>query len=367
MPFFGRARFRCRFDAVVMLTMSNWFTEMRSNRYHFASRLARLVPVVFAQPDALETAPRAEPTELEGVTVLHLHCAPGELQDRALAEALRARGIRRPLFWVYNADFASALTDTPHPVVYHATEHWLGDNDGHFGLSEAQLERIRAVLRRADLTVAVSQAVADRCAQEIGDSRRVLLSPNGCDYRFWSAGATPAAGDQPLTAFYGGGLYWKVDLPLLEGLAERLPDWTLQLCGEVHGDPAPWERLFARPNVRFAGRLSPPELRALAYRATAGIIPYVDSALTAGAAPLKAHEYLAVGLPVITAPIAALAGEPQLFRAAQGADGFAAALRELAPSRHDPRAIARRRRAARRLDYDRLFARVLARLLRLRR
>ena len=37
------------FDAVIMLTWSDWETEPRSNRYHYASRFQKEVPVFFLQ------------------------------------------------------------------------------------------------------------------------------------------------------------------------------------------------------------------------------------------------------------------------------------------------------------------------------
>ena len=43
-----------RFDAIVMLTWSDWFTEPVSNRYHYATRFAKHLPVIFVQPDKEE-------------------------------------------------------------------------------------------------------------------------------------------------------------------------------------------------------------------------------------------------------------------------------------------------------------------------
>src|SRR6185312_7141409 len=58
-------------DSVVMVTSSDWKTEPRSNRYHFATRFARCVPVFFVQPDStsdkiwLEALP-------QGIKLLHV-------------------------------------------------------------------------------------------------------------------------------------------------------------------------------------------------------------------------------------------------------------------------------------------------------
>src|SRR5437016_3918329 len=98
-------RWSDRFDAVVMLTWSNWKTEMRSNRYHYASRFARSLPVVFVQADHASADAEFEHTELDRLDLLHVFARYGPDQTRLLEAALRSRGIRRPLLWVYNVYF----------------------------------------------------------------------------------------------------------------------------------------------------------------------------------------------------------------------------------------------------------------------
>src|SRR5262245_30184383 len=99
--------FREKFDAVVMLTWSNWRNDPRSNRYHFASRFARLAPVVFVQEDARGPRAEFEGTEFPNVSVLHAPKTSASFgcDQRVIREvstALRGRGIVRPLVWVYN-------------------------------------------------------------------------------------------------------------------------------------------------------------------------------------------------------------------------------------------------------------------------
>src|SRR5437016_5499446 len=55
------------FDGVVMLTWSDWRTEPRSNRYHYATRFARSLPVLFVQPDGVGRSCSFEETEVPGV------------------------------------------------------------------------------------------------------------------------------------------------------------------------------------------------------------------------------------------------------------------------------------------------------------
>ena len=80
-----------KFDAVVMLTFSKWHTEMRSNRYHYATRFARHLPVIFVQPDLEEPGFRYEPTEVRGMSLLHLYSRYGWKQNGLLNAALVQR------------------------------------------------------------------------------------------------------------------------------------------------------------------------------------------------------------------------------------------------------------------------------------
>src|SRR5213594_3215586 len=111
------------FDAVVMLTFSKWHTEMRSNRYHYATRFARHLPVIFVQPDLEEPGFRYEPTEVRGMSLLHLYSRYGWKQNGLLNAALVQRRVRKSLACVYNFRFLDFLALRRNEfTVYHASE-----------------------------------------------------------------------------------------------------------------------------------------------------------------------------------------------------------------------------------------------------
>ena len=72
--------------------------------------------------------------------------------------------------------------------------------------------------------------------------------------------------------------------------------------------------------------------------------------------PLKAFEYAACGLPVVTVPIDSIAHLPEVFRVARSAAQFAQAIVEEGATRDDPARRAARLAAAQAQDYDRRFA-----------
>ena len=157
----------------------------------------------------------------------------------------------------------------------------------------------------------------------------------------------------------------RVDFELLLDLVDRMPDWTFQFCGRVADGLAGWERLRKRPNVEYLGVLAPEQFGERMCQATVGLITYVQDPIIWNSLPLKAFEYVACGLPVVSVPIAALQGQPELFAIEETGEGFARAIRTAAATRLDAALLRHRREAARRNSYDARFGGVLSEIVRL--
>jgi glycosyltransferase involved in cell wall biosynthesis len=91
-----------------------------------------------------------------------------------------------------------------------------------------------------------------------------------------------------------------VDIDLLCHVARRFPRASLVLLGKVTMDV---ERLRSLPNVHFLGRKPYAALPGYARAFDVALIPFPVSEVTLNANPLKAREYLAAGLPVVSTPI----------------------------------------------------------------
>jgi len=360
-------RLQQNFDCVVMLTWSKWHTEPRSNRYHYATRFARLLPVIFVQPFLPEPGFVFEDTEIPQFTILHLSECFGEEQSALLDAALRERGIMRPLFWVYCPSFVGFLKSRSRSlVVYHATEDFFSMTETIRMANDSAIAELKALFCLTDLVIAVSDGVR-QSYQRNGYDGPILTVSNGCDFDFWHV----RSGLEPLpppherqVALYQGGINTRLDYPLLLRLTELLPDWEFWFCGQAREDLPDWQLLRERPGVRHLGEREPEDIAKLARSATVGIIPFVDIPLMRISWPLKAFEYVACGLPVVTTPIDALNGFEDLFRTARTGDEFAASMVEIAPSRFDPSAIERRLTCARAQSYDLRFATVLGAIAR---
>jgi len=352
-------------DAVVMLTWSDWHTEPRSNRYHYATRFAQRWPVYFVQPDGQGGEVVFEPVG-DNLTLVHIAPDYGPSQAKRLSAALRVRGVTRPLVWFYNLYMADAIARL-HPalVVYHATEDYVSPPDA-VKITQADVSAAaKAAITQADMVVAVSEGVAESHRPVMAAGKSLLVLENGCDFAFWDeSGAarhqTPANGAK--VALFQGGINGRLDYQLLTRLTELLPDWQFWFCGKSVDGGVEWERLKARPNVQDFGLLSSEGIADLARQSLVGLIPFKESDLMRRSLPLKAYEYLACGLPVVTTPIDALAARPDLFTIAENPDAFAAALQTLASTRTDAAALAARREAAAKTSYDARFAELIVAL-----
>ena len=146
--------------------------------------------------------------------------------------------------------------------------------------------------------------------------------PHGVNWRHF-AGAVTGEGtrpipelegiDGPILLFFGHISYDWVDTELVRWLAGQRPEWHIVLAGRSAVDEA---EFAACPNVHLLGEREYDELPSLCASASVGIIPFVESPLTAACNPLKLYEYLAAGLPVVSTEIPEVRRAPGAARVA---------------------------------------------------
>lgn len=361
------------FDVVLMLTWSDWKTEPRSNRYHFATRFAQQLPVLFVQP-RIESGPRlnTESTEVVNLELVHVSRSliarklDADTVDELLA-LLRQRGFKRPLAWVYNTlDYQMLIESLPNAFyVYHATEDYLTDVGIGASSSHEIGDSIKRTLPFIDILIGVSPNVVKSYQMKAGYTGPIAVVENGCDSKFFLdlLKLNPPVAGGKRTAIFQGGINRRLDFPLLLELVSMLPDWNFQFCGAADGGLPGWRALAKKPNVSYLGHLAPDAFGKLLCEATVGIIPFNQDEYIFNSLPLKAYEYVACGLPVVTVPIAALERDADLFARATTAKDFAVAMEAAARERFNPSQLARRREAAMANCYDARFSMMSATLV----
>ena len=360
------------------------------NRHQIMSLLAERNRVLYVEPrpflrDVVGRLRRGEfslgelrgqpPTRVsEGLHVFHqplyaplsgrqpLAALTDGLRAAALKRAMRRLGIAQPILWLFRPDTA----DVPGRyneslLVYHIVDEYLGYADvGSERTADIQ-RRENALLERADLVLVTSRALLE---SKGGTNPNTHWVANAVDYeRFARVAAAPhepesLAGLARPRIGYVGAINDKIDVALLERVAESHPEGTLVLVGPVTAtDPETLrglDGLRERPNVRFLGRVDVEKVPDHMLACDVGLLPYKRNAWTRHIHPLKMYEYLACGLPVVSADIPSVHAEADLIEIAADGDAFVRAIdRALAYDDDTARAV-RAERASRNTWRDRV-------------
>jgi glycosyltransferase involved in cell wall biosynthesis len=268
--------------------------------------------------------------------------------------------------WILWLSTPSLLAETlleqtaPRLVVYDCMDRYAAF---HRGATRERIERAEAaLLRRADVVFASSRSLAER----LDRLHEVILVPNGVGTdAFAVRRQRPPEWKQnvagPVIGFYGTLGDW-VDFDLLFELARRRPDWSFVFAGPLACRE--FDRVRALANVRYLGIVQYDDLPHHAAWFDVGLVPFRLNALTRYVHPIKALEYLALGLPVVSTPLPDLAEHADVVRFAQTSEEWLGAIdRELSADARSELAVQARRQAVAAHDWNSRVASITARLL----
>ena len=357
------------FDCVVMLTWSDWETEPRSNRYHYATRFARSVPVLFIQNQrSIQKEMEVSQSEISNLDLINVSAPIRQQEVVAIIDLLRSRGLRRPLIWIYDSiNYERLLSAMPKWLcVYHATEDYFTISDAMQTVSKVS-NSVYKLLQNIDLVVAVSEPVLCNLIRACKYEGESIVAENACDFEMFSELKEKHANlinPAPKTLLYQGGVNLRLDYELLQDLAKRLPDYKFKFAGRVVASEA--LNVFASfENVELLGELPPNQVCMEMLSSEIGIIPFIQDQWIRNSFPLKFFEYVACDLPVVSVPIDALTkfvNERNVIRFANNADEFVAAIKQLRSTRYDISSLTARRELASNNSYDKRFERVLSKI-----
>lgn len=350
------------FDAVLMLTWSDWDSEPRSNRYHFAIRFGQVLPVLFFQhKHQKEELLSVRGSGVENVDIVDVPSGLDANDVSNIKQFLGSRGIKNPLIWIYDpVNYGELIKALPRAFrVYHASEDYFAETVSFSLALEPVRIALTTLLKEIDMLVACSQAVAKSYVVSGQYSGPLIVSDNGCDAEFLLNIGREFSTDLPSTkmpiAIYQGGINQRLDYRLIYNVIESMTDWEFRFCGAALKSKA-WQRVLKLPNVKYLGELDVGGVARQMCEATVGIIPFIQDQLIKNSLPLKAYEYVACGLPVVTVPISSLEDRADLFTTATNFLEFETAIRNGALSRRDASALRIRREAALENSYNRRFS-----------
>jgi glycosyltransferase involved in cell wall biosynthesis len=179
------------------------------------------------------------------------------------------------------------------------------------GWNERQAAAENRLLGLADLVIAPSEALARELERRAGREVRVL--PNAADVpRFVAAARAGAQLPPDLAAVpaprigYVGQVHPNLDLALVRALASARPEWHFVFVGAKSSQR---DETFDRevtacmrlPNVHFLGAKTQAEIPAYTVNMDVNIMCYrLDHGWVRMGYPLKLHEYLASGRPIVS-------------------------------------------------------------------
>jgi len=220
-----------------------------------------------------------------------------ELIDRLFA----GRGIRDYILWYYTP---MALDCTGHLSPLVTVYDCMDELSAFKGAPAALREREDELFRRADLVFTGGQSLYEAKRDR---HPSVHAFPSSIDREHFARARTPIEqpGDQdmlprPRLGFFGV-IDERLDIELLDAVAQARPDWHLVMVGPVVKiDPAILPR---RGNIHYLGAKSYAELPAYIAGWDLALLPFARNESTRFISPTKTPEYLAAGRPVVSTSI----------------------------------------------------------------
>jgi UDP-galactopyranose mutase len=225
----------------------------------------------------------------------------------------------------------------PAATVYDCMDELSLFRDADRALSDLE----RRLFQRADLVFTGGQSLYEAKQSQHHD---VHLFPSSIDRAHFAQAREPQpepedqAGIPHPRLGYFGVIDERLDLELLDSVAQARPEWQIVLVGPVAKiDVAD---IPQRPNIHHLGRKAYAELPAYLAGWEVALMPFAHNDATRFISPTKTPEYLAGGKPVVSTSIRDVVrpyGKRGLVRIADGADEFVnavqAALEENAATR----------------------------------
>ncbi len=373
---------------VLALVPDHWNWQWQQ-RHQVLTRLAHYFPVVWMNPAedwrrALhfrKPSMRSEETPIaEKGFLVHTPAPwfPAFYSPRWLArltfrkrlenarEALLRMGSEKVVLYIWRPEFAAALDCVPFDLsCYHI--------DDEYTFSPTDLptpDSERRLLKTVGQVFIHSPALL---AKKGGFNPNTTFVPNGVDYHSFSRSVPEPLDLAPLPRpkiGYAGHVKRQLDWSLLSQLSEQRTAWQFVFVGErsPHPDIVPMiETLSRRPNVHFLGAKTSAELAQYPQHFDVCIMPYRVDDYTKYIYPLKLHEYLASGRPVVGTKLPLLEAYVDVIGLAENAAQWVEQLaRALRPDPNAPSRCEERQALARQHDWGtlvELVARTMAQRL----
>lgn len=350
-------------------------------RHHLMARLSRYCHVVWVNPalpwrEALrgkrQVSADTSDVPYPGFAVfspegwLPEFYRPQWLADFSLRQRLKnarrfleRRGCKKIVLYLWRPEFEPILRMIPSDMsCYHLEDEY------SFSRVERPIDLVEArLLAAVDQVFILSPALFEKKGRI---NPHTMYLPGGVDFAAYSQPLPEPKDLAPIARpriGYVGSLKWQIDWNLLLYLAKEHPEWSFVLVGPPSPHPeiaAALAELSGRENVHFLGGKPSSQMIAYPQHFDVCIMPYDASDYTKYIYPLKLHEYLASGRPLVGTPIASLAPLSDVVSLPTNAQQWSRAIAEaLTPAANTPEQRQARQRFARQHDWEALVKRIV--------
>ncbi len=267
-----------------------------------------------------------------------------------IGRAARRLGSVDPVVWVAcPAACELALRMTKAALVYQRTDRF--EEYPNVDM-ESVLACDRALKRHADLTLYASRRLYEEEQQQC---RKAMYLDHGVDFDLFAAASNDPCVPQdmrhirhPVVGYFGGIDNHTSDIPFLEKLVKRLPEYSFVLVGNASSDV---DMLRACGNVHFLGQKSYEQIPHYGKCFDAAIMVWQQNRWIEGCNPIKLKEYLALGKPIVSTPFPELQYYADVAYQAATPEDFATCLKQ-AIDEDSPARIAARREKIKDATWD---------------
>jgi len=176
------------------------------------------------------------------------------------------------------------------------TCYWEIDNHIHRGQDHEMYEKVDYIFASSRYQYAKRKKIHPQ----------VFFIPNAADFNHFNKALTeklPVPRDirnivHPIVAFTGR-IDFRMNTEIIGKLSKIHPEWSIVLIGLAEEDIKEQIKKNSRNNVFFLGYKNPEEIPSYLQQFDVCIIPYLVNNSTKTMYPVKLHEYLATGKPVV--------------------------------------------------------------------
>jgi len=357
---------------VIALVADRWGQKWMS-RHQILTRLSKYFHVVWVNPapDWQQALSRAKEDCEDSVHLppgFHIYEAdfwlPNFYRPRLLADfAFRKRlerarnvlvhnGCQKIVLYIWRPEFCMSLDAIRFDLsCYHVVDEY-----SYCEVESPNSREELELLKRADQVIVHTQALLEKKGQFC---RSIAVVPNGVSFAEFST-PVPEPADfaripHPRIG-YAGYLKKTLDWNLLLDLSARHAEYSFVFVGaQIHEKQLAniFQELASRPNVHFIGPVTASQMPHYAQHFDVCIMPYALNVYTNYIYPLKLHEYLASGRPVIASPTRLLKEFDGVIQLCGTSEQWSAALSTaLQPKANSAEARKARQEIAQKHDWD---------------